>query len=286
MSLIKTSQVIHINSKKRINGFDHDFTYNVGLKKGNTFTHMAAMSVSIPKSYYLIGQGENTFDIIERDINTEQITAQYTITIPIGNYSITSFLLVLNQLFQSTAPHYNSTFPDSSTEAQTGKITFTHNNTHHYSEFVFGNNHLPEVMGFNRNSTNRFTINQNNSTLVSFGVCNFQKEQTLFLHCSACQNETDDILLELFASGNPQFSHINFENQGNLEEHSKILNAGVSSSNIFRFYLTDEFDSIINLNNINLLITLIFYEKDNTYHIVRGFIKYKMLIDEENEKKN
>ena len=99
----------------------------------------------------------------------------------------------------------------------------------------------------------------------------------------------DDILLELFASGNPQFSHINFENNGNLEEHSKILNSGVSDSNIFRFYITDEFGSIINLNNINLLITLIFYEKENTSELIRGYIRYKMLIDKEKseqEKKN
>lgn len=281
MSLIKTSQVIHINSKQRIQGSDHDFTYNIKLKKANKYTHMSCISVSIPKSYYLIGQGENTFRIVETDINTGTIIADEIITIPIGNYNVKSFLIVLNDLFQQTVPHYRATFPDSRNEPQTGKITFSHNNTTHYSDFIFGNNHLAEVMGFNRNSVNRFEFINNTSSLTSFGVCNFQKEQTIFLHCDACHNENDDILLELFASGNPQFSHINFENNGNLEEHSKILNSGVSDSNIFRFYITDEFGSVINLNNINLLITLIFYEKDNTYDIVRGYVRYKMLIDKE-----
>lgn len=275
MSLIKSSQVIHINSKFRQSGIDHDFTYNIELEKGNNFTHVAVIDISIPKSYYLIGENDTDFKIVERDINTEQITADYTISMPVGNYSITSFLYVLNNLLTGNISHYSATFPNSKTEPQTGKITFTHTNTHHYSEFVFGFNHLPEIMGFERGSTNRFTINQNNSTLISPNICNFQRESTIFLRSTCGQLADNDILVELFASGNPDLSNINFSNSGNLEEHSKkITNNG---SNNFRFFITDEFGDTINLNGIDMLITLLFYEKQNTDAMIQSYIKYRLL---------
>lgn len=277
MSLIKDQQIIHINSKFRTAGTDDDFEYEIQLKKANNFTHVAVLNISIPKSYYLIPEGENTFIV-------EEEGSQQTVTIPEGNYSITSFLFVLNNLFQHGGghlQHYSASFPNSKTEAQTGKITFTHNNANHESSFIFGNDHLPEVMGFERSSTNVFTLGQNDSVLVSKNICNFQRESTLFLHSNLADNTNDDILLEMFASGNPDLSNINFENQGNLEEHSKLVTNSLSNS--YRFYLTDEYSQRINLNGVNMLITLCFYEKENVNRLIRGYIKYKTLLDAEKE---
>jgi len=280
MSLIRSQQIIHINSKFRTGGTDDNFTYSIELNKANRYNHVSVLSISIPKSYYLIPDGENTF-IVEED------GVQQTVTIPPGNYNITSFLYVLNNIFQHGTGHlnhYTATFPDTRTEAQTGKITFNHTNTQHTSNFIFGDNHLPEVMGFERGSTNTFTILQNHSELTSVNICNFQRESTLFLHSNVADNQNDDILLEMFASGNPDLSNINFENQGNLEEHSKLITA--SQNNNYTFYLTDEYGQGINLNGINMLITLCFYEKENISRLIRGYIKYKTLLDEETERMN
>jgi len=266
MSLIKSQQIVHINSAFRSAGTDSRFDISIPLKKNNSFTHVAVLSASIPKSYYLIGQNENTFIIRENAVD-------YTITLPVGNYTITSLIYVLNNLFTGDTSHYTVSFPDGKTSPQTGKLTFTHNNTHHSSALVFENDHLAEVLGFARGSTNPFIISGNTSTLVSHNVCNFQKESTIFLHSSCCSNGgEDDILLELFASGNPDLSNINFESSGNLEEHSKILKD--SQSNNYSFYLTDEFGQGINLNGINMLITLCFYEKNQISSLTTGFIKY------------
>ena len=275
--MIRTQQVVHINSKFRSQGTDSNFQYRIELNKANKYTHVAVLSISIPKSYYLIPQGENTFIVDENGV-------QEVVTIPPGNYNITSFLYVLNNLFQHGAghlQHYSATFPDSRTEAQTGKITFSHTNTQHTSSFIFGNNHLPEVMGFERGSTNTFTILGNHSELVSRNICNFQRESTLFLHSDVADNQQDDILLEMFASGNPDLSNINFENQGNLEEHSKLITTSLNNS--YHFYLTDEYGTEINLNGVNMLITLCFYEKEDVSRLIRGYIKYKTLLDEERD---
>ena len=278
MSLIRSSQTVHINSAFRQSGTDSDFVIQIPLKKNNKFTHVAIIDISVPKSYYLIGEGENTF-IIQENGNT------FTITIPPGNYNITSFIYVLNNLFQHTAGtnHYSVSFPDSKTEAQTGKMTFTHTNTQHNTEFIFGNNHLPEVMGFGRGSTNQFVIGQNNSTLVSTNICNFQRESTLFVHSNLASNSEDDILIELFASGNPDLSNINLTN-GDLEEHSKEFIG--SQSNSFHFYITDEYRQGLNLNGVNMLITLCFYEKNTIDNLMTGFIKYlTMYLEEERKEK-
>lgn len=276
MSLIKSQQIIHINSKFRESGTDDSFTTRINLKKNNNFDHVAVLSCSIPKSYYLVPLGENTF--VNRENGNDNI-----ITIPEGNYSITSFLYVLNNtIFTGMLSQYSATFPDSK-QPQTGKLTFTNtNNT--ASTFIFENNHLPEIFGFERGSSNTFTIGQNSSSLVSKNVCNFNKESTLFLRSDLCSNGgEDDILLELFCSSNPDYSTINFDNSGNLEEHSKKLVGGLS--NIFNFTLTDEYGSRINLNGINMLITLCFYEKNNIDNLITGYIKYKTLMDSEEKKK-
>lgn len=276
MSLIKSQQTIHINSAFRQSGSDSDFIISIPLKKNNKFTHVAIIDISVPKSYYLIGQGENTFVVRENEVD-------YIVTIPIGNYNITSFIYVLNNLFQHTAGlnHYSVSFPDSKTEAQTGKMTFTHTNTQHNSEFIFGNNHLPEVMGFARGSSNSFVIGQTTSTLVSTNIANFQRESTLFVHSNLASNSEDDILIELFASGNPDLSNINLTN-GDLEEHSKEFIG--SQSNSFHFYITDEYRQGLNLNGINMLITLCFYEKNEISSLMTGFIKYLTLYLEEERK--
>lgn len=266
MSLIRSQQIVHINSAFRSSGTDSNFDISIPLKKNNSFTHVAVLSASIPKSYYLIADGENTFIIRENAVD-------YTITLPVGNYTITSLIYVLNNLFTGDTSHYSVSFPDGKTEAQTGKLTFSHNNAQHGSEFIFENNHLAEVLGFARGSTNPFIISGNTSTLLSTSVCNFQKESTIFLHSSCASNGgADDILLELFASGNPDLSNINFESSGNLEEHSKILKDSQSTN--YSFYITDEYRSEIFLNGINLLITLCFYEKNQISSLTTGFIKY------------
>ena len=279
MSLIKSQQTIHVNSAFRISGNDADFVINLPLKKNNKYTHVAVIDISIPKSYYLVSEGDNKFTIQE-DAST------FIVEIPIGNYSISSFLYVLNGIFQHTQGlnHYSCTFPNSKTEAQTGRITFQHTNTQHGSDFIFGNGHLPEVMGFNRNSTNSFVAGQSHSTLISTNICNFQKESTVFLHSNLASNGgEDDILIELFASGNADLSNINL-NSGDLEEHSKEFVG--SQSNLFHFYLTDEYRQKLSLNGINCLITLCFYEKQNADALMVGFIKYlTMYLEEERDNK-
>ena len=57
---------IYINSRDRINGTDENFTYNINFPSGLDFTHVVCLNVLIPKSYYLIQNGELENFSIER----------------------------------------------------------------------------------------------------------------------------------------------------------------------------------------------------------------------------
>lgn len=279
MSLIRSSQTVHINSKFRSNGTDDNFNYTIDLNKNNAYTHVCVLSISIPKSYYLVGDGENTFIIDDGGVLK-------TVTLPIGNYSISSFLYTLNNIFQHgnlNLNHYSVTIPDGKLGPQTGKMTFVHNSISHASSFIFDNSHLPEIMGFERGSINPFIMDQKQSYLISTNICNFQKESTIFLHSSVCNNSYDDILLEVFSSSSPDLSNINYEVQ-NIEAHSKPITS--SQNNSYKFHISDEYDKAIKLNGVNLLITLLFYQKEDLNRLIRGYLKYKILLDsEENDNK-
>jgi hypothetical protein len=148
--------------------------------------------------------------------------------------------------------------------------------------FIFPDSHLAEVMGFERKSTNPFTIDQNNTYLYSTNICNFQKESTIFLHSSVCNNGYDDILLEVFASSSADLSNITHQT-ADIEAHSKLLTN--SQNNSYSFHISDEYDKAIDLNGINILITLLFYEKEDINRLIRGYLKYKILLDQENDNK-
>ena len=267
MSLIKSKQVIHINSSQRLSGSDSNFTVRVPLMKNNKFNRITVLSASIPKSFYLVPENKNTF-IVEED------KAQETVTIPPGNYTVNSFIFVINNLFLQGAnflPKYSVSYPDNRYAPETGKLTWTRTGVHD-SSFIFEDTHLAQMFGFDRGSTAIF----DGTTLVSTNIIDFQIESTLLLHSNLASNSgQDDILLELFASGNRSLSRINFESQGNLQEHSKTLVG--SGDNIFNFYLTNEYNDLIDLNNVNLVLTLCFWEIENINSLITGFIKYKTL---------
>lgn len=254
MSNISAKKIFHINSRNRLSGTDSDFIYKLDMPSRNNFNSVCVVEISIPKSYYLIQQNENTFYVDET-----------LITIPAGNYTRRSFQTVLNSLLPAG---FTCTYPDENTSAGTGKFTFTGTPD---SQFIF-TNYLWEVMGFDANTSYILT----GGTLVSVNVINFQKESTLFLKSDIAMNDTNSILADVFANGNSDFSTIVWR-INDLESHSKELRS--RDNNTYRFQLMNEDGVIMNLNGLNILITLLVYEKNPVYRMINGFIKHQLLKD-------
>lgn len=265
MSLIQSKKIYYINSRDRSTGTDGDFTYIFNIPPNNKFTHVVLLQCIIPKSYYLVNNSNSTFTLEE---NAQQVT----ITTPVGNYTRRSFQTVIQSELNTNSPNgwtYTVSYNNISTQAETGKYIFTVSGNGGIQPKIIINSDgdLFEPLGFDRASTNTFS----GDTLNSANTIKLQLEDTLFLHSDICHNESDNILQEIFASkGDPSFSNILFQ-QFSIEAYSKELNS--NTNNTYRFFLTDEDGHGINLNSLNMEFSIMLYEKNNIFDIIKDGIK-------------
>lgn len=243
--MISLSRVFYINSAVRTAGTDGNFLANVPLPAEEKFTHVCVMEANIPKSYYLVQEGYNTFTLIENGVSL-------VISVAPGNYNVNTFARYLSNRLTALSPNlwvYSVSYSTAQDGPQTGKYTFAVV-TGGVSQptFVF-TNFLQEQLGFVRNSTNVFV----GGVLTSTNVVKFQLEDVLYCHSDMVGDGREDILQHFFTNGTPDNGVINYKCLNHMIMGKKICN---TSGNVFRFTLTDEYGSLIDLNgqNWNLVI--------------------------------
>ena len=263
-STITHRKIFYINSKNRIAGTNSRFTFSLPFYPSDNFDRVAVLQCTIPKSFYLIKNGLNTFTLTEGAFIT-------TITIPVGNYTRRSLQDTLQTLLNnaSSGITYTVSWP-SSTEPLTGKFTFTCSNFGGIQPIFTFDSIVAEPLGFDINSTNQFS----NFSLTSANVINLQAENVIYLHSDICTNGNDDILQEIFVTGDPSFANVTFQNF-DVEAYSKVLVS--KSKNCYYFYLTDEDGNEIDLNGVGMNVTLILYTYNNYFQMQKEFIKYQLL---------
>ena len=263
MSFVTNPYYVYINSRERESGTDENFTYNIQFPDGLEFTHVVCLNVLIPKSYYLIQNGplENIFQLKENNTTV-------TVTVPIGSYLLSSFKTVIGALLTAASPNgltYTLSYPSLS-GADTGKWTYTQTNAAIQSTIIT-NEHLYEPLGFLRDTTNLFT----GTTLVSTCVIKLQSEDRLLIHSNVVNNPgKDDILLSINSTTSVNYSSIAWDNPC-PDFYSRILNS--KNNNTYNFSLTDENSELIQLNGLNMNLTLLFYKKDEIFNQIRNFLK-------------
>lgn len=267
MSLIQNKQIFYIDSSKG-QGKNENFTYTFQFDQTLEFDRCCILQLLIPMSYWLIQEDQNTF------ILNEGINKEVTIYLPLGNYNRRSLASVLSNILTSNSPSsftYLVTFPNIATTNDQGLYTYNvSNNGSVQPQFIFQNNATTEALGFQSNSTNNFVSN----TLISTSVIKLKPEDQLFLHSDLCSNKNDDIIQEVYSAGNATFSNILFQ-QFDVESNSKDIS--FNKNNSYKFYLTDENNTILNLNGQNMTITLMLYKKNTIFTMLIDFIKYLTL---------
>jgi hypothetical protein len=90
--------IVYVNSRNRIGDTDSNFQYYFEEIKNSmfNFTKVTLLSISIPKTYYLIST--NSFFLNEGD-DTIQLSML------IGNYNVLSFTQTLSTLLSSNSPN-------------------------------------------------------------------------------------------------------------------------------------------------------------------------------------
>ena len=257
-------KLYYINSRNRIGGTDESFSYEINMK---TFepTHCLVLQANIPKSFFIVQDGENTFTLTEEDVNS------VVITVPPGNYSRISFKTAVQSLLNLNSPGaytYTITTPNSST-GDNGKYTFTcAGHTLETKIIMASDNNLYELFGFDIGSTNTFT----SGTLESSNVIKMSKEDSVFIHSDIVADGS--ILQEVYAVENSDFSNIVFQ-QFAPEYYIKPLKS--NQSNVFTFYLTNEDGDSLNLNGLNWNMTLCLFRKDNTNDILKDYLRLSLM---------
>jgi len=222
MNLIEQKKVFFIDSKKRLNPKDShsNFSFKLPITQEDEFDSCCVLQMQIPKSYYLVREGQNVFYLFENN-------AELIMRIPPGNYSRRSFQNTVQNLLNENSLNlftYEVIYPDSKS-ADTGKFTFRVTMTPVPADIKlkFGN-YLYEQFGFDANSENLFVNNQLIGTLVSKNVIKLQLEDTIYLRSDITQNkEGNNILQEVYcANGEPSYSNI-YYSMVDLEANSKDM---------------------------------------------------------------
>lgn len=265
MSFITNKRLFYLDSHNRVSGSHSNFSIQLDYKN-EEYDHCVVLQATIPKSYYLIKSGKNTFTL---DENGDQVI----ITMPIGNYSRTSFAYQLRYQLNTNSPNgciYQISIPNNMQTGDTGLYTWTvSNNSGIQPSFIIGN-FLYEQLGFNPNATYLFT----GDTLTSINVVRFQLEDSIFIHSDIATNGDDNVLQEMLGCQNTDFSTITFLCP-DVEAYAKPITS--NNNNIYNFYLTDEDDFEIDLNGQNVVFTLLLFKKDPVNRLVKQFLKMTLM---------
>jgi hypothetical protein len=242
----------YINSARRESGTPEDFYYKIRLRDGVKYTKCVISNLVMYKSYYIITSPYNTFTLTEGALST-------TITITEGNYNEQSLPIELvtqlnaGSVILGNSWNYAVSFPNSRQQPQTGKLTFAvSGNGGVQPIFTFSLTSAFLALGFQDDSINTFV----GDTIISENPIILQGENCIYLHSDMIANENDNILQDIYVSQVIPFGSIVFT-QMNYELNSRDFIS--LNSNIFRFRLTDENDSLIDLNDIDYQFTLIIY---------------------------
>jgi hypothetical protein len=259
-----SQRIYYINTLYKASGTNEHFSYALQIPPTEHYDRVVLLNASIPNSFYLIQDGFNSFTLTEDAINV-------TITVPPGNYSAKVFALVVQALMTTASPNtwvYKISLPNANAEAQTGKFTYS----------VTGNSSQPSItctdkineqLGFAVYSTNTFIANQ----IISSTTVNFGAESTLFIHSNIANNGDSDVLQEVYAGNTQTLSYITYLCTA-PELYSKELQT--NQANTFIFSLTNEKKQLMNLNGIDMQLTICLYRKDNTNDLLRKYIQYKV----------
>jgi hypothetical protein len=246
---------VYVDSRQRLSGTDGNFSYNFNLPADMVFNRVVLMRAEIPKSYYLVQASLNTFTLTENGVSA-------TVTVPIGDYLLTTFQAVLPPLLNAVSPNgwtYSMTYPNINTSANTGKYTWSvTGNGGLQPSFTFTANFF-EPFGFNPSSTNTFIGN----SLTSANVVKLQVEDRIFIHSNIVEGrgiQDQNVLADINAISSPDYSTIIYECYAPQYSSKRFKgNAG----NTYNFSISDEAGTLLNTNGLNIQLTvLLYYESD------------------------
>lgn len=257
--------IINFNSKDRVSGTNSNFNSAPVDLGNNAFDTVCLVQASIPKSFYNMPNGYNTFILREFDGVT---TTNVIIRIPVGSYNRINLQSVLAALLTSTSPNgltYTITYP-ASTAADTFHYTFDVNaGASWVISFIFSSTSPYRQLGFEIGTYSFIDTTPTNSELVSAYAINLSYILRAFIKTNLVSDATDSILEEILSFGSYPASSVVHYIQYNFDMNSRKL--GQSAKNSWNFVLQDAFGQEIDLNGVSWAFSIVFFQRNKTHEI-------------------
>lgn len=277
-----------IDSKDRIQKTDSisSFHHRFNITSNSRYNRVALVSLRLPKSYYTAQTTHNNLSFV-LDENGDFST----ITLPEGNYHANSFMIVLSNLLTTNSPNgwiYTMTYPDTATQAQTFKFTFTVTENAGVQPIFILDEHSFRIQRFMGLTTELKAYEFSGDSLTSDICFMFQHTSYITLRSSmADSKDTVDsdssILARIDVDENiPDMGTINYR-AVNIEDSSRVFTN--TSSNMYNFSLYDDTDRLLELTHDWSCVILI-YEEDNSSQYIINDIKLRHIRSSQEDELN
>lgn len=258
--------VINFNSKDRVSGTNSNFN-SIPIDLGNNqFDTVCLIQASIPKSFYNVPTGYNTFTL-------QEDAATATITITPGSYTRINFQSTLATLLTAASPNlltYTVSYP-ASTAPDTFHYTFSVNSAVIVCKFVLTSLSPFRQLGFETSTTYTFTPGVGSSSLESVNAINLSYILRAFIKSNLVADATDGILEELLNFGSFPANSVMSYQQVNFDMNSRAYNP--TNRNSWNFVLQDAFGVEIDLNGISWAFSVVFYQRNKTHELQKTEIQ-------------
>jgi len=258
MSLFHKNEVYIsvVDSSQRVSGTSSNFTINLNLPSFvQDYDRVALNQISIPRSWYDVETGVNTFQFKEGAGGTLK-----TITVTPGMYNCLTLASAVATLLTTNSQNgytYTVTYPNSAVTVNDNLFTFTSSNTTTVFYLIF-TTAMYQQLGFASNTTYTST----SGVLKSVNSISISYINRLFLVSNACNTSYNSYLQEILIAGQyPSTAFVFWENL-NYDVNSKEFTN--PQNNCWDFAIYDRYGNIINLHGLELVLSLIFYKKNKT----------------------
>jgi hypothetical protein len=267
----RTFKHVYLDSEERISGSASNFLYEIIIPDGLKVDTCCVLSMTVPRSYYLVRPGQNQAILILAGEGGAS-PVEHPFKIDPGNYNVDNFretlLAILNGI-ATPAPGMPAAFTITYSGI-TGKYTYGYTGPG-TAAFKFEDpSRLGHQLGFGEVSVNPFVATGSPATmlLTSANVVNFVSTSTLFLHSDMVDDSTS-ILQEVYADNSVPFANLVYNCRVPGMYSKKMKN---TRSAVFSFSLCDEHDKEVDLNGHDICVTLLLYQKEDlTKTFQRGF---------------
>lgn len=267
MSLFHRNDIyqVTIDSFFRDEGTSSNFQISPVLPvQSSQFDRVCLSKLQIPRSYYDVLSGYNTFTLRENGLSA-------TITITEGNYNVLTFQSALQTALNLNSPRgwvYSVSYPPA-TQVNTNKFTYTvSGNAGVQPQFIFTTG-LYLQLGFLPNTTNSFVAN----TITSINQVSMSTLNQLYIKSNLCTTSPNSILYEVLICGNyPSNSYI-YEDISKIDVNSREFTNTLSTS--WSFQIQDRYGNVVDLEGLDVTFVVMFYKKDITPEVQLEHIRLK-----------